>query len=134
MLPAEEQEALKFLSKLSDGIVLTYPFDKGKADAAVTNPPRPLYLYESTAYVSAFSKKPVFLEDQINLDITGYSWQKRRVEVENFYDKPTTEFLAKNNISYLYLVKDQTSGINPEPPALKKVFENTSAIVYEVEE
>src|SRR3990172_3661184 len=75
MISNEELEALKFLSTQPMGVVLTYPFDKFKAKEAEANPPRPLYLYESTAYVSSFAKKPVFLEDEVNLDITGYAWR-----------------------------------------------------------
>ncbi|MEK7112139.1 MAG: hypothetical protein AAB875_02315, partial [Patescibacteria group bacterium] len=67
----EELKALNFLAKEPTGVVLTYPFDALKAKEAEVNPPRPLYLYESTAYVSAFTKKPVYLEDEVNLDITG---------------------------------------------------------------
>ncbi|MBU1066307.1 hypothetical protein KKE60_00700, partial [Patescibacteria group bacterium] len=84
----EELEALSFLSKQSDGIVLTYPFDREAAKQALANPPRPLYLYESTAYVSAFSEKIVYLEDEVNLDITGYDWRGRREKVELFLKIP----------------------------------------------
>ncbi|KKT65685.1 MAG: hypothetical protein UW61_C0041G0005, partial [Candidatus Curtissbacteria bacterium GW2011_GWC1_44_33] len=80
----EELEALSFLVKEPQGVILTYPFDRFKAKEAEANPPRPLYLYESTAYVSAFAKKPVFLEDEVNLDITGYSWGERKLKVEKF--------------------------------------------------
>ena len=54
-----EMEALDFLKNQSQGIVLTYPFDVVMSKEAESNPPRPLFLYESTAYVSAFSQKSV---------------------------------------------------------------------------
>src|SRR3989344_4798735 len=78
MISTSELEALEFLSKQSDGVVLTQPFDKKAADAAAAHPPRPLYLYESIAYVSAFSGKQTYLEDEVNLEITGYDWRERR--------------------------------------------------------
>jgi len=99
MLPKGEMVALRALEKEPNGVVLTYPYDgtdKGE-------PPVPLYLYESTAYVSAFSSKPVFLEDQVNLDITGYDWRGRREEVMQYFANPSEEFLKNNNISYVYL-------------------------------
>jgi len=43
-----------------------------------------LYLYTSTAYVSAFSGKETFLEDEINLDIMQYPWQEREKLIKSF--------------------------------------------------
>ncbi|MBI3397002.1 glycosyltransferase family 2 protein [Candidatus Woesebacteria bacterium] len=97
-----ELEGLNFLSGQPSGIVLTYPFDKDKANEAINNPPRPLYLYESTPYVSALSGKQTFLEDEVNLNIIGIDWKKRRKEVENFFtaQEPNKgkQFLAQNTI------------------------------------
>lgn len=131
-----ELEALNLLSNEPQGIVLTQPFNKAKANEAVNNPPRPLYLYESTAYVSAFSGKPVFMEDQVNLEITGYNWISRRNEVEMYFSdvnpQVRDEFLKNNNITYLYIVKDLESdnylyGLN-----LDKIFENSEVKIYSV--
>ncbi|MCX6724712.1 MAG: hypothetical protein NTV20_01260, partial [Candidatus Shapirobacteria bacterium] len=58
-----ELEGLDFLRKQPRGIVLTYPHDyqlREKAEA-----PKPLYIYETTAYVSAFTNKQTFLEDEM---------------------------------------------------------------------
>ena len=133
---SEELEALKFLSKQPDGVVLTYPFDKGEADAAIDNPPRPLYLYESTAYVSAFSKKPVYLEDEVNLEITGYSWKERRSEVENFYSSYEVDFvsgfLLQNNISYIYWIRGQRTTLREGQLGLTQIFANQEVEIYEV--
>ena len=133
----EELEALNFLSKEPDGVVLTQPFDKKAADDAVDNPPRPLYLYESTAYVSAFSGKPVYLEDQVNLEITSYGWKLRRNEVERFFADPTYdgkyELLEKKGITYVYVIKNlqvQYKGLYLEP---NKIFENGEVVVYKYE-
>ena len=125
----EELEALEFLSKQPDGVVLTQPFSKEAAQAAVNNPPRPLYLYESTAYVSAFSGKPVFLEDEVNLEITGYDWKNRRQKAEVFLQKPNVVFLSKNKIKYIYIVKDNhpDNVINME-----KIFENDEIEIHKI--
>lgn len=131
-----EVDALTFLSKQSEGVVLTYPFDKYKADEAVINPPRPLYLYESTAYVSAFANKSVFLEDEVNLNITGYSWQERKKQVEEFYksldQKYVYEFLRKNDISYIYWVKPQRATLGESQLGLERIFENSEVDIYKV--
>ncbi len=142
MVSHEELEALDFLSKEPDGVVLTYPFDKYKSKEAESNPPRPLYLYVSSAYVSAFSNKAVFLEDEVNLDITGYDWKSRREEVLWFVStvdqKEAREFLEKNKIKYLYLVKflsplpGEKLRLGEEQLGLKKIFENKEVDIYKV--
>lgn len=133
----EELTALAFLSGEPQGTVLTYPFDRVKANEAESNPPRPLYLYESTAYVSAFSQKPVFLEDEVNLDITRYEWGERKLAVEKFYSTlnlaEARQFLSKNNIAYVYLLKGQKPKLQEKQLGLIQVFENSLVTVYKVE-
>lgn len=136
MLSNEELNALKFLKSQADGVVLTYPYDPIKAKEAVSNPPRPLYLYESTAYVSAFSGKTTFLEDEVNLNITGYDWPTRRVEIENWYKEPNAqkakEFLRQNNIKYIYWVKPQRALLGEGQLGLTRVFENNEVDIWKV--
>ncbi len=132
----EELEALTFLAKEPQGVILTYPFDRIKAKEAEANPPRPLYLYESTAYVSAFAKKPVFLEDEVNLDITGYSWGERKLKVEKFLKSfeagEARAFLKENNISYIYWIKGQRTLLREEQLRLERIFENNLVDIYRV--
>lgn len=132
-----ELEALTFLSKQSNGVVLTYPYDAKLAEKAIENPPRPLYLYESTAYVSAFSKKPVYLEDEVNLNITGFDWRKRRLEVEEWQTSLdhtyVPKFLRDRNIKYVYWVKPQRATLGESQLGMKLIFENSEVTVYEVE-
>lgn len=131
-----ELEALEFLSKEDQGVILTYPFDKAKADEAVSNPPRPLYLYESTAYVAAFSDKPVFLEDEVNLNIMNYPWPERRIKVEAFYKSLDQEFvynfLRENNIKYVYWVKPQRATLGETQLGIERIFENSEVDIYKV--
>jgi hypothetical protein len=137
MLTNAELEALNFLKNQPDGIVLTYPYDAYKAKEAEANPPRPLYLYESTAYVSAFSGKSVYLEDEVNLDITGYPWPERRKEVEDFLtaldQSQARKFLRDNTISYIYWVKPQRAKLGEGQLRLTKIFESAQVDVYRVQ-
>ncbi len=137
MLSNEELSALKFLSKREDGAVLTYPFDPIAAKAAEASPPRPLYLYVSNAYVSAFSKHETFLEDEVNLDITGYDWRGRRVEVTSWYKESSQvkarEFLKKNNIKYIYWLKGQRAMLGEGQLGLRNIYENSAVTIYQVE-
>lgn len=136
MLTASEQEALKFLLKQPQGTVLTYPFDKAKADAAIANPPRPLYLYDSTAYVSAFANKTVFLEDEVNLTIMDYDWQSRRLEIEEFYKSLDEEFvytyLRENKIEYIYWRKGQRATLGETQLGIERIFENNEVDIYKI--
>lgn len=137
-LSGGEVQALDFLSKQPDGVVLTYPFDPVKAKEAEANPPRPLYLYESTAYVSAFSKHPTYLEDEVNLDITGYDWKTRREEVEKWYKETdqgkVREFLKKSNIKFVYWVKPQRALLGETQLGLTQIFENDEVQIYKTTE
>ncbi len=136
-LSNNEISALKFLRQLPDGIVLTYPFDKYKADEAISNPPRPLYLYESTAYVSAFSSKKVFMEDEVNLEILGFDWQNRKIAMQDFFNSnninEASMFLVNNNIEYLYLIKGQDVNVDLAKLKLIKIYENEEVLLYRFE-
>lgn len=132
----EELEALDFLKDQPAGVVLTYPYDAIKAKEAEANPPRPLYLYESTAYVSAFSYKNAYLEDEVNLDITGFNWRERREKALNFYDSLNIEktrfFLTENKIKYIYWLKGQRAKLGETQLGLTRIFENNEVDIYSV--
>lgn len=134
-LPKAEIEALKFLKTQTDGIVLTYPYDAYKKKTMIA--PIPLYLYETNAYVSAFSQKNVFLEDEMNLNITGYNWQSRLIDEQKFYatdDKFFARgFLINNNINYIYLVGDQNFSINIFDLQIDEIFNNGHVRIYKVQ-
>ena len=101
----EELTALEFLKAQPEGVILTLPFDKNLADKEISNPPRPLYLYESTAYVSALTGKLTYLEDEVNLDITGYNWKDRKEEIlKNITD---LAYLKHIGIDYIYVTPTQ---------------------------
>ena len=135
-ISTEELKALDFLKNQPEGVVLTYPFDREAANKAADFPPRPLYLYESTAYVSAYANKPAFLEDEVNLDITGYDWSTRREEIVRFFSasdqNAAHRFLEDNNIKYVYLLKGQQVSLNFQELGAKKIFENNISLIYSV--
>jgi len=123
MISKQEYAALGYLANQPEGIILIPPFDRslGQYDPA----PRPLYVYESTSYVSAFTGKQVFLEDEVNLDITGFNWQDRKSDIEEFFINPDKEFLVTHNISYIYIPRKY--GITLD---LVKLFENNEITIY----
>ncbi len=134
-VPHYQLQALDFLKDQPDGTVLTYPYDQHqKADLPT---PLPLYLYETTAYVSALSQKTTFLEDEMNLNITGYDWQVRRQQLTNFFaDKnlfTARGLLINNQISYIYLVNDQKLPFSPQDLQIEKIYDNGQSRVYQVQ-
>jgi hypothetical protein len=135
-----EVEALKFLAGEPPGVVLTYPFDRDQSNAAAAAgiAPRPLYLYESTAYVSAYGKHPVFLEDEVNLDITGYPWKDRKASILSFYNSLDISsdytFLRANNITYVYWLRFQHARVGDTELGLTKIFENKDVWIFKLKE
>ncbi|MEI8067705.1 MAG: hypothetical protein WCG91_01995 [Candidatus Shapirobacteria bacterium] len=131
----QELEGLKKLSTLTTGNILTFPYDKYKKNS-IKSDPVPLYMYETTAYVSAFSEKPVYLEDEMNLIITGYDWQSRRKEAEKFFNTEdkffARGFLLNNKIDYIYLVDDQSFKVSINDLGIDKIFENSQTRIYKV--
>lgn len=134
VLPMAEKEALEFLSKEPSGIVLTYPFDKQASSKAIA--PRALYLYDSTAYVSAFSGKTTFLEEEVNLGLMQYPWQERKKTVLDFLNTldidDARRFLKENNITYIYWLKGQHARIGDSQLGLTKIFENSVVTIFKV--
>jgi hypothetical protein len=136
MVSGQELEALDFLSRQPAGVVLTYPYDTLKAKEAEANPPRPLHLYESTAYVSALSGKVVYLEDQVNLDITGYGWRERRDEVEGFLQSSdltlVRNYPRQRKIRYVYWLRGQRAKVGEEQIGMERIFENSMVSLYQI--
>mgnify|MGYP000863655180 FL=1 len=134
-LPLNELAGLNFLKNQPEGIVLTYPYDKYLKNNFST--PIPLYAYETTAYTSAFSQKIIFLEDEMNLDITGFDWQSRRNLVDKFFHSTdkffTRGFLVDNDIKYIYLVNDQKLPLNPAELQVNEIYNQSNVKLYQVQ-
>lgn len=130
----QELEGLNNLKSMPKGTILTYPYNKYLKVNKAT--PVPLYMYETTAYVSAYTYKSTFLEDEMNLDITGYNWQKRLEEVNKFFSTGDVffarGFLLNNKIDYIYLVDDQNFKLTPFDLQIDLVYENSQVKVYKV--
>lgn len=133
-ISTEELTALKALSRLPQGATFTPP----AVPDAYAPAPRPLYLYESTAYVSAFSGQPVYVEDTVNLNITGFDWQNR-IEAAKYFMTDSNlnsarEFLTTNNISYIYLseVAKTRPVFSASELGGKVIFENSQAAIWQI--
>jgi len=130
-----ELEALSFLREQEPATVLTFfynPFERERFKQT----PIPLYVYETTAYVSAFSGKQTFLEDEMNLIISGYDFKQRiEDEVEFFVTENeiwARGFLLNNQIGYIYLTDKQRFLLTEEQLGIDKIFDNGEARIYQV--
>ncbi len=135
-ISTEELSALSFLSNQSRGVVLTYPYDKEIKfkDKVIT--PIPMYLYETTAYLSAKSTQPSYLSDEINLEITGYPWRDRQLQVTNFFHKynifQARGFLLNQDITYIYLLNKQNLPFSPVDLGVRYIYNQGDIKIYQV--
>lgn len=134
VLTAGELEALSFLQKQPLGVVLTYPFDKDLRGRL--EDPYPLFAYETTSYVSAYSFKPSYLEDEIQQEILQNDFKKRLVASKNFFSGKDTlwskKFLKDYNINYIYLPKIYQTSLNTSELNLKQIYGNKEVDIYQV--
>lgn len=131
-LSTAEIEATAKLSELPEGVVLSPVFD----DKLNNNfgAPKPLFVYDSNAYVSAFSAQPSFVADEINLEILGIDY-KGRINTAREILKGTTNshiLLVNNNITYLYIPKKSRVSVDEGKVGVEKVFENDDVSIYRV--
>jgi len=130
-----EMEALSFLKQQSNGVVLTVPFDKTLRERF--DAPFPLFAYETSSYVSAFSAKPSYLEDEIQMEIFQLDYQDRLVSSHDFFrgrDKEwSTNFIKVNSIKYIYLPKIYGISLDDQNLGIKSIFDNSQAIIYSVQ-
>lgn len=134
VLSTKEVEGLAFLSNQPDGTVLTLPFNPLLRSGIVA--PIPVSFYETTAYVSAFSKKATFIEDEIQQQILQTNYKDRIVSSNYFFKHSelswSKNFLRINNIKYIYIPKLFEVSITEHALGIEKIFENSAAIIYEV--
>lgn len=133
----KEIESLKFLEKLPQGTVLTYPYDQYIKVGMIT--PIPLYAYETTSYVAAYSKHKTYVDDYMNLSNSGYKLEDRLPASTSFFEQKDIfkdrGFLVNNQISYIYLVDKQLNktNLNIKDMYLTKIFDNQWAQIYKVQ-
>lgn len=134
MISIKEVEALHFLKKQPNGIVLAFNFDTHLRDRFVE--PKPLFAYESTSYISAFSGKPEFIADTVNLEILGIDYKGRSQTQKDILAAREPEIFKKmlktSNISYLYFPKFFKFSIDNELYGIKRIFENEEVEIYKI--
>jgi hypothetical protein len=133
----KEIDALEFLRKEPDGVVLTYPYNKYLRYVIKNPEPLPLWTYQTSAYVSANTTKVTYLEDIMQQGILGNNFEVRLKSAQDYFDgvmgeEEEREFLVGNNISYIYIPQALRPSIKNGINALR-IFENEAAIIYKTE-
>ncbi len=125
-VPTPELAALSYLKKQPAGIVYTPLYDK-----ALQRPtgPNELYRYEDTAYVAAFTGKPVYFANLLQLRLTGVDYAARLKKMQS------TDCRILNEVDYIYEIR----GIPQEGKLLRcgaekvrRIFDNEAVFIYAV--
>lgn len=140
-LSKNEFQALNFLKNNSpkNSVVLAYYYNPDLKQKI--NAPMPISLYDSTSYISAFSTRPVYFADELIEGNAGYNIKERNDNLKKFFSTTdqafAKKFLADNNISYIYLLKDEKFGqkINFSTDTLNftKFLENEEVKIYKTD-
>jgi uncharacterized membrane protein len=96
--------------------------------------PKPLFAYTSTSYVSAFSQKPSFIADSINLEILNIESLPRVNTTREILkgNNNSAALLRSNSIKYLYVPKKTNIKIDEGKLGVEKIFENDEAFIYQI--
>jgi hypothetical protein len=133
-LSLNELDALNFLKAQPFGIVVSTPYDS-KLKERYTEP-IPLNAYVSSSYISAFSSKPEYVADLVNLDILGIDYKNRLQAQKEIFAGRESEIIKKvfkdNHIEYIYLPKISNFSIDQEKVGVKKIYGNDEIEIYKV--
>lgn len=126
-IPDAELQALAFLKKQPEGIILTQRQNKSLTKAGMMNP---IAYGEDSAYVSAFTSKQTYMNDYAVLIITGIDYKKRLERLK------ASDCSIIDEVNYVYQLKSVpddffSNCVSPEQEKLKKIFENNEVIIYE---
>lgn len=143
----QEIEALNFLKTIcqENDVFLTKPFNKN-SQYQYEHQPFPIYAWESTAYVSAYTGQQSYLTDEGQVKILGIDSDERIEKMVRFFEadpmlekislNEKREFLEKEGIDFIYLRKDE---LDPEQIetypelGLKEIFNNEEVVIYQAD-
>ena len=126
-LPKEEIEALTFLNKQPDGVVLS---PLRKKDLISNQKNIPLNYYKDSSYVAAFSGKQLYFAEEQTLSVTSVSFEKRLERIKKM------DCSILNEVNYIYEIKDFPASEKIiricKPKKAKKIFKNKLINIYSI--
>lgn len=133
-ISTNELEALDFLSKQSEGVVLKHSYDQFIRQNYTD--PYPLFSYADNAYVSAYSGEAVYIEDVEQQIILDVDYTDRLNKVGKFFKEKdlvwSNQFLTEQDITYIYLPKVYFLPTAEQEYQMGKIFENKEVNIYKV--
>ena len=131
VLPVSEERVLTFLKDSSDGTVLTAPY----STTSNSSDPRTLFQVGSS-YVSAFSQKPVYLEDVESNRIQGRPIEPREKLRELIFSSQDPKLVAflihQTQASYVYLYPGASFEADEKDLPIELLIEDQGARLYRV--
>lgn len=131
-----ELDALKVLEESSEqnDIVLTPAFDRYAG--ANYYPPKPIYAWYDTGYVSAFSRRRTLIADEEQVNIMGYKidelLKKRRSIFESNKLNEVINDLKTHQVKFVYLIDKQQFAVPIEDLPLNIIYNKDGVRVYKV--
>lgn len=130
-LAVTEIEALNILKLKPEGVVMSPVYDE-RLNARF-GAPKPLFAYTSTSYVSAFSGKPSFVADSVNLEILNIDSLPRVNATREILkgNNNSQVLLEKNDIKYIYIPKQMNVKVDEGRLGVEKIFDNQDVAIYQ---
>ena len=122
-----ELQVLAQLGKLPQGVVLALP--TGTIAATKPQIPSPLYTRYDTAYVAGLSGQQTYLNDLVQMRLTGISYDDRLSQVAH------GECSTLEEVTYIYVAGDQTQLVpwsKCSGYVIEEIYQNNEATIYGV--
>lgn len=122
----QEMELLTILKKQPAGVVLALPL--AATEIETTAPLAPLYTRYDTSYVAAYGGHPTYLNDLIQLQLTGIDYSVRQKEIEG------ADCHVLGQVKYLYLAGDlaQLNNWTDCGTSIRVITQNAAGAIYRV--
>jgi hypothetical protein len=156
MVSNQELAALEFLKANStdQDIILTKPFDP-YSKGLYQSQPWPIYAWDSSGYVSAYTTRQTYVTDEGQMHILGINPEERIKKANAFFDlspiydiqgnflhykfteeipqDEKAEFLRKEKITFIYVHQEEIKELQKETfqkLGLKELFKNQEVTIY----
>ncbi|MDO8638558.1 MAG: hypothetical protein Q7R43_03205 [Candidatus Daviesbacteria bacterium] len=128
-----EVTALDFLRGQPRGVVLNFYYDEKLKQKFIE--PVPLFAYESTGYIGAFSGQDEFLADTVNLNIIGVDYKGRLQTAKDIFVLREPEIIKRhfreNKIKYIYALKIADFTPDENKFGLKSIYKNEEVEIFQ---
>ncbi|MEK9179407.1 MAG: hypothetical protein AAB893_02975, partial [Patescibacteria group bacterium] len=121
----DELKALSYLKAQPRGTVFTAPFNK--LSPRTGDSPFPLWVSADTTYVAAFSEKPLYVADLVQLRLIWAPYLNRLDNAEKY------SCSLLNEITYIYEIRGQEiqKKLKKCGTTLKKIYSNKTVSIYQ---